>query len=165
MSGDGAVTFTLARLGPPALASGGPVRLLARDLLPDRQALTEDASQAQDAGGFAGRVLGNVSSGGGLGGGNSDALLKLQRAVYLGQVGAEISDCIIAAACSCSFDQAGGTHAHSSACHPVLHPCSTLHRISGLCGADHGLQLLRRPHYNGRHQGAQAAQQAICKSV
>lgn len=140
MSGDGAVTFTLARLGPPALASGGPVRLLPRDLLPDRQALTEDATQAQDAGGFAGRVLGNVSSGGGLGGGNSDALLKLPQsfgAVYLGQVGAEISGCMTAP-CSFAFDiRSSGWHSHTlerippRAAPAVLHPLSYFRPLRG----------------------------------
>ncbi len=87
MSGD-ALVFTLARLGPPALSSAEHTRFLPRDLLPDRDALAAESLGPPDAAGFAGRVLGDVGRGGGLGGGTS-GVLKLPQsfgAVYLGQV-------------------------------------------------------------------------------
>ncbi|KAI7836638.1 hypothetical protein COHA_009523 [Chlorella ohadii] len=86
MSGD-ALVFTLARLGPPALSSAEHTRFLPRDLLPDRDALAAESLGPPDAAGFAGRVLGDVGRGGGLGGGTS-GVLKLPQsfgAVYLGQ--------------------------------------------------------------------------------
>ncbi|PRW59506.1 trafficking particle complex subunit 13-like [Chlorella sorokiniana] len=99
MSGD-ALVFTLARLGPPALSSAEHFRLLPRDLLPDGAASAAESSSATpDAGGFAGRVLGDLGSGGGLGGG-SNGVLKLPQAfgaVYLGQ---SFAGLITAANCS-----------------------------------------------------------------
>lgn len=90
MSGD-ALIFTLARLGPPGLSTAERALFLPHDLVPDRDALAAQQSAMPPlaaAGGFAGRVLGDAASGGGLGGGTS-GLLKLPQAfgaVYLGQV-------------------------------------------------------------------------------
>lgn len=126
MSG-GAIVFTLARLGPPALSSAEHTRFLPRDLLPDREALAADSSSTPDAGGFAGRVLGDAASGG-LGGGSS-GVLKLPQAfgaVYLGQVCAGDSVLQHAACPGHCMHVVSGHGIQAAACcgpHATLLPC------------------------------------------